>query len=60
MKKIIMFSSVIALAMGVASIAAANSNYLTEFNTAYGTIAGNLVQLQCLPYHHPGSEQLWH
>ncbi len=40
MKKIIVFSSVIALAMGVASIAAARSNYVTDFNTAYGTIAG--------------------
>jgi hypothetical protein len=40
MKKIIVFSCIITLAMGVAGTAAASSRYLTEFNAAYGTIAG--------------------
>jgi len=40
MKKIIVFSSVIALGLGIASIASAKSSYVTDFTAKYGSVAG--------------------
>jgi hypothetical protein len=40
MKKIILFSSVIALGLGIANIASAKSSYVNDFTAKYGSVAG--------------------